>query len=150
MADSSGSGRLLLRLENCTDPAYLPGGKGCIKPKYTENDTVKKSYSPLFTVESRRDPVLPRSPSVPAFVCFCGAERRPDSNQSTKRTLPSVKKDAVLTVLRPDGTKAELFYSGPGNSILLSRAQETEDGRIIFAESDSENQYQVQIGFSKL
>ncbi len=45
----------------------------------------------------------------------------------------------MLAVMRPDGTKADKFYTGPGNNIHLNRAHETDDGTIIFAESDSES-----------
>jgi len=43
--------------------------------------------------------------------------------------------DPVIMVLRPDGTKAELFYKGPKGHELKSRAWETDDGRILFTES---------------
>jgi hypothetical protein len=42
----------------------------------------------------------------------------------------------MLMVLRPDGTKAELFYNSEAGSEITSSANETGDGRIVFTEKN--------------
>ena len=37
-------------------------------------------------------------------------------------------------VMRPDGTKADMFYKDSGGRIILSGAMETADGKIVFIE----------------
>ncbi len=39
-------------------------------------------------------------------------------------------------VLRPDGTKAELFYKGSEGQYINRQGRETADGKIVFIESD--------------
>ena len=43
--------------------------------------------------------------------------------------------DQMLIVMRPDGTKAEMFYNGTFGSTLTTNARETSDGKIVFIES---------------
>jgi hypothetical protein len=43
----------------------------------------------------------------------------------------------MLMALRPDGTKAELFYKGSKGSNLRSKPQETINGELIFIESEA-------------
>jgi len=45
----------------------------------------------------------------------------------------------MFMVLRPDGTKAMLFYKGIEGSELISRAWETTSGEVLFIESDHDN-----------
>ena len=121
--------------EECTDPAYLPGER-IVFSRLTVNDTVKSAYC-LFTCNA--------DGSGLRQITFS-----PDDNLATtvlkdgrlltvKNQLLPVQGGPMLSVMRPDGTKADKFYTGPGNSIYLNRAHETDDGRIIFAESDSES-----------
>jgi hypothetical protein len=121
--------------EECIDPAYLPGER-IVFSKLTVNDTVKSAHC-LFTCNA--------DGSGSRQITFS-----PDDNLATavlkdgrlltvKHQLLPVQGGPMLTVMRPDGTKSEKFYAGTGNSIYPNRAHETDDGRIIFAESDSES-----------
>jgi hypothetical protein len=47
--------------------------------------------------------------------------------------------DQNFMVMRPDGTKSELFYKGSNGSELSGRGMETDNGRIIFIESVKSN-----------
>jgi hypothetical protein len=53
----------------------------------------------------------------------------------SRQVYPS-HNDPCIIVLRPDGTKAELFYEGAPGSELISGGRETTDGRIMFIESE--------------
>lgn len=121
--------------EECTDPVYLPGDR-IVFSRLTVNDTVKSAHC-LYTCNA--------DGSGLRQITFS-----PDDNLATtvlkdgrlltvKYQLLPVQGGPMLAVMRPDGTKADKFYTGPGNSIHLNRAHETDDGRIIFAESDSES-----------
>jgi hypothetical protein len=125
--------QVTLGREDSTDPAYLPGGL-IVFSKLTLNDTVKSAHC-LYTCNT--------DGSGLKQITFS-----PDDNLATtvlrdgrlltiKQQLLPVQGDPMLIVMRPDGTKADLFYVGPWNSILASSAHETSDGRIVFAESDN-------------
>lgn len=121
--------------EECTDPAYVPGGR-IVFSKLTINDTVKSAHC-LYTCNTDGSDLRQISFS-------------PDDNLGTtvlrdgrlltvKKQLLPVQGDPMLIVMRPDGTKADMFYVGPGISPMVSSAHETADGRIVFVESDNEN-----------
>lgn len=121
--------------EDCTDPAYLPGER-IVFSRLTVNDTVKSARC-LYTCNL--------DGSGLTQITFS-----PDDNLATtvikdgrlltvRHQLLPVHGAPMLAVMRPDGTKAEKFYSGPGNNIHLNRVHETDDGTIIFAESYSES-----------
>jgi len=44
----------------------------------------------------------------------------------------------MLMVLRPDGTKADMFYRDAGDRAIITGARETGDGKILLIESDQE------------
>ncbi len=121
--------------ENCTDPAYLPGGR-VVFTRDTENDTVKKSNS-LFTVNLDGSG-LTRITFSPGLY-FASAVLKDGRIVTINKRTFTVKKDAVLTVLRPDGTKAELFYKGQEGSVPGNRVWETGDGKLVFTESEEDN-----------
>jgi hypothetical protein len=120
--------------EECTDPAYMPGGR-IVFSRLTRNDTVKMAHC-LYTCNTDGSDIRQ--------ITFS-----PDDNLATtvlkdgrlltvKHQLLPVKGNPMLVVMRPDGTKANMFYAGPGKSILVSSAHETADGKIVFVESDNE------------
>ena len=119
--------------EDCTDPAYVPGER-IVFSKLTLNDTVKSAHC-LFTCKTDGSDLRQ--------ITFS-----PDDNLATtvlkdgrlitvKQQLLPVQGDPMLAVMRPDGTKADMFYTGQPKSTLGSRAHETADGRIVFVESDN-------------
>ncbi len=121
--------------EDCADPVYLPGER-IVFSRLTVNDTVKSARC-LYTCNADGSDLTQ--------ITFS-----PDDNLATTvlkdgrlltvrhRLLPD-QGGPMLAVMRPDGTKAEKFYSGPGNNIHLNRAHETDDGTVIFAESYGES-----------
>jgi hypothetical protein len=48
--------------------------------------------------------------------------------------------DQIFVILRPDGTKAEMFYKGVEGSTLFSRGLETMNSKIVFIESGKSSQ----------
>ena len=128
--------RQLTKLKtDCTDPAYLPLGSflftshsatGSLKANesiYTSNidgtDQKRITYNPGRYVASNvlRD----------GRILTIGVQEFPETG------------DQKFLVMRPDGTKSELFYKGSNGSELSGRGMETDNGRIIFIESVKSN-----------
>jgi len=117
--------------ENCIDPVSLPTGR-VIFSKTT--DRIIGDHS-LFASNS--------DGSECKQLTF-----HPHSNFSnsilldgrivtvSRQVFPEVH-DPMLMVLRPDGTKAELFYMGKQGNFFTGKIRESDDGRLFFIESDS-------------
>lgn len=120
--------------ENCADPSYLPGGR-MVYSKMTVNDTVKSAYC-LYVCNPDGSGIrqLTYSPADNLATIVLKDGRL----LTVSRNLLPEKGEPTLMVLRPDGTKAEIFYKGSGGNILASGAHETTDGRVLFIESDKE------------
>lgn len=117
--------------EDCADPEYLPGDR-LIFSKLIQGDTIKSGHS-LFTCNldgSKLQEITfdPRTYSSSTVL------KDGRVLAITSRTYPS-KSESVLMVLRPDGTKSELFYNGAQDNTLASQPCETSDGKIVFIES---------------
>lgn len=123
-------------VENCTDPAYLPGGR-LVFSKLTINDTVKTGHS-LYTCNLDGSDI--KQITFNPHTYFASTVLKDGRVLTVSRQLYPDQEDPVLLVLRPDGTKAEMFYKGIESSILFSRGWETMNGKIVFIESDKGSQ----------
>jgi|WetSurMetagenome_2_1015567.scaffolds.fasta_scaffold01118_9 hypothetical protein len=123
--------------ENCTDPAYLPGGR-LVFSKSVANDSLKAGHS-LFTsnIDGTDIKRITFNPST-----YFASDVLQDGRIITisKQIFPD-QRDASLMVMRPDGTKSELFYESSAGTSLFSRGYETTDGKIVFIESDRTHQH---------
>ena len=115
---------------NSTDPALLPDGR-ILFSYFTPNDSIKAGYS-LYTCnpdgsDLRRITFNPHN--------YLGSSVLMDGRIITysQQTFPE-KPDQKMMCMRPDGTKAELFYEGTKNNRFLSKVTETA-GNIYFIES---------------
>lgn len=118
--------------EDCTDPSYLPGGRFTFS-KHTINDTVRNSHC-LYTCSLNGSDLKQITFSPQSHFASTILK---DGRILTivTQTFPE-KGDPVLMVMRPDGTKADVFYKNlSAPSGLLNSACQTDDGRIIFVES---------------
>lgn len=121
--------------ENCTDPASLPDGKiafsrtGSVKNRAVStifkcnmdgSDLQQLTFHPSMDLAS--------SVLMDGRILFASGQQYPDT------------KDPVFLVMRPDGTKAEIFYQGSSGAYPLSRGIESEEGHIYFIESDPHQQ----------
>ena len=118
--------------ENCFNPSYLPNGR-MIFSKASGNDTAKAVQS-LFTCN-------PDGSDIKRITfnknSFSGSTILKDGRVLTisQQFYPS-KRDPEIFVLRPDGTKAELLYMGNEGCTFSGRGHETNNGKIVFVESD--------------
>ncbi|MCJ7449476.1 MAG: hypothetical protein MUO72_17505 [Bacteroidales bacterium] len=118
--------------DNCTDPVYLPGGRLAFT-KLTINDTVKSAHC-LYTCNLDGSGL--RQITFSPNACFATTVLKDGRLLTVSRQLLPDKEDPMLMVMRPDGTKADMFYKGAGGSVLTSSAHETSDGKIVFIEAD--------------
>lgn len=120
--------------DNCTDPVYLPDGR-MVFSKETVNDTVVSAYC-LYSCSSDGTDLrqITFSPSDNQYTKVLKDGRLLTVNTSL---LPE-KGTPLLMVLRPDGTKAELFYKSPSDFSPVGGLCETADGRLLFIESGTE------------
>jgi hypothetical protein len=119
--------------ENCTDPVFLPNGRAVFS-KNTANDTVKTGHS-LYSCNTDGTDI--RQLTFHPHANFATTVLHDGRLLTITRQLLPGLADPMFMVLRPDGTKADMFYKGARGAALLSRAKETNDGRILFIETDS-------------
>jgi hypothetical protein len=121
--------------ENCTDPVYLPGGR-LLFSKFAANDTLKAGHS-LYTCNP--DGSNLKRITFNPHTYFASNVLSDGRVLTIGRQLFPDKGSPMYMVLRPDGTKAEMFYKGIGGSDLTGQGLETINGRIVFIESDKSN-----------
>ena len=121
--------------EDCTDPAYLPGGR-LVYSKLTVNDTVLSAHC-LYTANLDGSDI--RQITFSPCDNFSTLVMKDGRLLTVSRQLVPVKNDAKLMVMRPDGTKADMFYMKKGSSIVASDPRETGDGKIVFIESSGDS-----------
>lgn len=122
-------------LENCIDPAYLPGRR-LVFSKSTINDTVKTGHS-LYTCNLDGSDI--KQITFNPHANFASTVLKDGRVLTISQRLFPDQGDQIFLILRPDGTKAEMFYKGVEGSTLISCGSETMNGKIVFIESDKEN-----------
>lgn len=118
--------------EDCTDPAYLPLGR-FLFTSHSASDSLKSNES-IFTsnidgTDQKRityNPAIYRTSHVlsDGRILTIGVQKFPETG------------DQKFMIMRPDGTKSELFYKGSEGTVLNGPGFETNNGRIIFIESE--------------
>jgi hypothetical protein len=120
-------------LENCIDPAYLPGSR-LVFSKLAVNDSLKAGHSlyicNLDGSNIKRITFNPHS-------YYASTVLKDGRVLTISRQIYPELRDPILLILRPDGTKAEMFYKGINGSTLSSCGCETMNGKILFIESDT-------------
>jgi len=106
--------------ENCIDPDYLPGER-LVFSKFTTNDNMNASHS-LYTGNLDGSDV--RQITFNPHTYFASTVLNDGRLLTINKQLYPVLGDGMLMVLRPDGSKQELFYKGPKGSELISGGYE--------------------------
>ena len=130
---SSKTRQVTSSLENCIDPAYLPGNR-LVFSKSAVNDSLKAGHT-LYTCNLDGSNIKRITFNPHAY--FASTVLKDGRVLTISRQLFPARQDPVLMILRPDGTKMEMFYKGISGSTLLSGGWETMNGRILFIESDT-------------
>lgn len=134
--------------EDCFDPAYLPGGR-MVFTRLTRNDTVKSAYC-LYTCDL--DGSALRQVTFSPQSCFATTVLKDGRLLTVSRQLLPGQETPMFMVLRPDGTKADMFYEGDEGTSLISRGRETTDGKIVFIEAEKgspSKQHAISINYSR-
>lgn len=121
--------------EDCTDPAYLPPGR-FLFTSHSATDSLKANES-IFTsnIDGTDQKRITYNPDM-----YIASHVLSDGRILTiaEQIFPEPG-DKKFMVMRPDGTKSELFYKGNDGSELSGRGLEINNGRIIFIESERNN-----------
>jgi len=118
--------------EDCIDPAYLPLGQAVFS-RSSENDSLKGGHI-LFTCGL--DGTNLRRITFNPHEYFASSVLMDGRIVAISRQLYPSEGESLMMVMRPDGTKSELFYeSGHGNEIQTG-GWEASDGKIYFIEAD--------------
>lgn len=134
--------------ENCTDPAYLPVDR-LVFSKFSTNDSLKAEYS-LFTCKLDGSN-LTRITFNP-HTYFASRVLSDGRVLTIGKQIFPVQADPAYIVMRPDGTKAELFYDTSDKGILTGPGLETVNGRIVFIESGKQKHAKgdiISIGYTR-
>lgn len=119
--------------ENCTHPASLPDGNVVFS---RESNRKGKELKDLW--KCKRD-----------GCCLTQLTHTPAENQypsvlwegrilySSKQVYPDLKKEQLM-IMRPDGTKSELYTPGSKGLLPASRGLESPDGHIYFISTDGQ------------
>jgi hypothetical protein len=121
--------------EDCMDPAYLPG-KRLVFSKFITVDT-KKTGHPLFTANLDGSEISQITFNPHTY--FASTVLKDGRILAISRQVYPVQKDGIFMILRPDGTKQELFFQGTKGSEIKSRGRESDNGKVYFIESDDKN-----------
>jgi Hydrazine synthase alpha subunit middle domain/WD40-like Beta Propeller Repeat len=117
--------------DNCFDPAYLPGER-IVFSRISLNDSLKADHS-LFTCNLNGTDL--RRITFNNNNYFAPVVLKDGRVLTISRKIHHGRVDQQFMVLRPDGTKEELFYRGSDGSALDSRGLETANDKIVFIES---------------
>ncbi|MFN8255877.1 MAG: hypothetical protein U0W24_09330 [Bacteroidales bacterium] len=116
---------------NCTDPDYLPDGR-IVYSKSENNDSLKAGHS-LNTCKS--DGSESKRITFNPLTYFASGILYDGRILTLGKQVFPQEGDQILMVMRPDGTKAEMFYNGDIDCNILTKSRETMDGKILFIES---------------
>lgn len=116
--------------ESCSGPAYLPAGRLVFSRQIPGRGA--ESACALFTMNLDGSNIS-RITFQPHSDYPAGILRDGRILMLSKQLYPKAG-DIMYLAMRPNGTKAELFYKGMDNSIPHSHAYETTDGLVYFIE----------------
>jgi len=120
--------------ENSIDPAYLPGER-IVFSRYIKNDSLKGGHT-LFTC-NLDGTNLKRITFNPHTYFASSVVNDGRVITISRQVFPSQSKPSMM-VIRPDGTKSEVFYQVTEGNSIFSRGWETEDGLIVFIETEND------------
>jgi hypothetical protein len=118
--------------ESCSGPAYLPGGRLVFSRQMP--DEGYGSAAALFTM-NLDGTELNRITFQPHFDHPATILRDGRVLMLSKQLYPEAGEQMYLA-MRPNGTKAELFYMGTENSVLSNQAYETLEGDVYFIQRE--------------
>jgi len=125
----------IISSDDCIDPSYLPGGR-MVFGRLLKNDSLK-SVQCLFTCNIDGSDIrrITFNPYTYSSTSVLNDGRILTLSQ---KVYPEYG-DKILMVLRPDGTKADMFYKSEQENTIVGKVHETSTGKILFIESVDNN-----------
>lgn len=122
------------RALDCTDPAYLPDGR-IVYSSYVKNNQGIDGIIALFRINSdgSNETQITFHPSVDEHATIFSDGR---ILVNTHQIYPEEKTPYHL-ILRPDGTKAEMFYKPGLGKKLIDQGWETSDKKFVYVEKQA-------------
>jgi hypothetical protein len=120
--------QIIVLLEDCIDPAYLPNGRVIFSRQRNKEDL----NSGFILVSCNGDGSDMRQVTFNPYSYSASTVLKDGRLLAISRAPDSGHGETVFMVLRPDGTKNELFYKSSIESCPGSRGWETSSGRIVF------------------
>jgi len=118
---------------NCTDPAWLPDGKIVFSKLVTDVNSLK--YHALFTIGN--DGCCEQRITFQPHDDLNSTVMHDGRILVASRQIYPEHGQLKYLALRPDGTKAEVFYIADENAYSLSRAVEKGNDSLFFCEDHS-------------
>lgn len=117
---------------NCTDPTWAPDGS-IVYSKIVQDDQRKLQYHALYGIEANGccEQRLTFQPHDDLDASFLNDGR---IIVNSAQVFPQ-KGDPNYLALRPDGTKAELFYQPIKENVLQGSAIDNFSGKVVFSEA---------------
>jgi hypothetical protein len=124
---------------DCIDPVYLPDGRIAFSRR-SSSDNPEVFYE-LVTCKSdgSDNKRITHHPGSDVLSSVLSDGRIVVSSLRS----PDARSGAMMLVMRPDGTKTELYYRNPGGWHSSSRFYESPDGRVVFTETDTSGASQL-------
>ena len=121
--------------EHCIDPDYLPGERLVFSKLTSRNNPKIKTEYTLFScnLDGSNLGQITYDPST----YFASTILNDGRLVAIGKELIPEEKNAMLMIMRPDGTKKELFYQSVADHNLHGRVWDMGNGKIVFIESDS-------------
>jgi hypothetical protein len=117
--------------QSCIDPAYLPLGQAVFS-RSSENDSLKAGHT-LFTCNL--DGSNLRRITFNPHEYFASSVLMDGRIIAFSRQLYPYPGESLIMVMRPDGTKSELFYDSRQGNEIQTRGWESSTGNIYFIEA---------------
>ncbi len=124
--------------ESCYGPVYLPANRLAFSKQMPETGT--GSVHALYTMNLDGTNIS-QITFQPHFDYISTVLKEGRLLMLTKQLFPE-SGEMMYMAMRPNGTKAELFYKGEESTVIGSQSCETEDGLVYFIErenGDAEN-----------
>lgn len=119
---------------NCIDPAYLPLGRIVFSSFSSGNESTSRA---LYTCNL--DGTNLQKITFDPYSYNLSTVLKDGRVLSITQQDENKGNESLLMVLRPDGTKNEIFYTSTSGKIPVSAACETESGKVMFIESEIDN-----------
>jgi hypothetical protein len=118
---------------NCTDPAYLPDGNVLFSQEI-EDDVTGKSFALFKTNKENSKEQITFHPHKD-LLSTVSLDGRVITNSIQIFPMPG---KAKLLAMRPDGTKATLYYQSPEGYTPVSRGYEIPNDQFVFIEESDD------------